>query len=700
MTPLARALAAAACFGLFASACEDLPAATPAPVAKTPLHAASAQIERRLGPTAFGRLATPHVPVAQIGPEAREVLVGPERIEIAEEEGVRFDGASRSFEIALPESVRALPSGSFELLVQEVPAAVQNLDDWIHDLAVSGAFKAAPEGWRLVRDDNDDDRARATLELSPEIAPESGVLSFRLGALLPSPAKLSSAPFDVPAAAAVLELGFGRTPYAEEDGEASLFRALLDCDGSGEREIVREMLPGDAAEWESRTVALPAEARSCRLVLETSNEHGKPVAGAFWAVPRIVARTTPPNDRSVVLISLDTLRADHLSGYGYERVTSPAIDVRVLGEGTSFTDASTTFPRTDVAHVSLFTSLYPEAQPSRGRVHESEAIGSLAESLRDAGWATAAFTEDAMLAGSFGFWFGFDRFVEHPFASRRRGYDVFTEGAHWLETHRDRPFFLFLHTYRVHEPYAPSAAYDGLFSSLEWWLGGPDPDVPSEHQGDVDRYDDSIREADALVAHFLDALDRLGLADRTLIVLLSDHGEAFGEHGFTKHGLAFHQEQLWIPLAFRGPEIPKGVRLDAPVSLVDVAPTILDLLGLPPLAAAQGESLAPAFRGESLPADRPLYFAWERKDGGNGVRVGPWKYVTAGEGQELFRLDEDPGERSPDRTGGAESQRLGKVLAEGRARAEGERRRLAAPKSGAPAISEETEKSLRALGYL
>jgi arylsulfatase A-like enzyme len=162
----------------------------------------------------------------------------------------------------------------------------------------------------------------------------------------------------------------------------------------------------------------------------------------------------------------------------------------------------------------------------------------------------------------------------------------------------------------------------------------------------MDAYDRTIREADDLIASLLAELDRLGLADRTLVVLLSDHGEAFGEHGAVEHGYAGHQEQLHIPLVFRGPGIPAGVRVDAPSSIVDVAPTVLELAGAPPLPHAQGTSLAAAFAGQDLPRHRPLFFSWLAQ-GAAGVRHGPWKYLRADHGHELFDLAGDPGENLP-----------------------------------------------------
>ena len=328
----------------------------------------------------------------------------------------------------------------------------------------------------------------------------------------------------------------------------------------------------------------------------------------------------------------------------------------------------------------------------------------LTERLRDAGRATAAFTEDALIAGSFGFWYGFDRFVERSFREDQRGRATFDDGIRYLRDHRDRRFFLFLHTYKTHDPYAASAPYRELFSdATEWDESPPAADVPARHRGRVDAYDRTIREADDLVAELLAELEALGLEERTIVVVLSDHGESFGEHGATGHGFSGFREQLWVPLVLRGPGIPEDLRVDAPASLVDVAPTLLDLLGLDPLPIAQGISLAPALRGDSLATDRALFFSW-LQDGAAGVRRGPWKYLRSDlePTPKVYDVVRDPAERSPLRTETPFHPVAAELLAEHRARSEKLRSTLGHPDSSPnqPALSEQMERSLRALGYI
>src|SRR5690606_14816257 len=148
------------------------------------------------------------------------------------------------------------------------------------------------------------------------------------------------------------------------------------------------------------------------------------------------------------------------------------------------------------------------------------------------------------------------------------------DGARFLRAHRDQRFFLFLHTYKVHAPYVSSARYGSFFSDPSQWQGDlASFGVPPEQHARVDAYDRAIREVDDQLAGFLAELDRLGLADEALVVLLSDHGDAFGEHGVVGHGFGAHQEQLRIPWIMRGPGIPRDVAITDPVSIVDVAPT-------------------------------------------------------------------------------------------------------------------------------
>ena len=647
-----------------------------------------------------------HGAVAQIGDEARPVVVAPARVPVALGLGLAPEGNEVRLPVAIPESARDLPSGSFAVSLQRFPMPTRLPDSAFADFARTLFARQLERGWRLDR--RADDPARATLvytaspeELTDPIGPV--YFNLRLEALLPPPASLESRAFPAPPDGH-LELGYGLiAPAGAGDVAPVRFRARLAC-GAAEQLLERTVDPRSDSGWHDERFALPATSAPCRLSLTTEAATGAgPGRGAVWAVPR-VTEIDRGDVRNVVLVSLDTLRADHLSSYGYARPTSPKLDSEMVARGTTFTDVSSTFPQTDAAHLSLFTGLYAEAQPGRGRLAPSSPVPLLTERLRDAGLATAAFTEDALIAGSFGFWYGFDRFVERSFRESERGRATFDDGIRYLRDHRDHRFFLFLHTYKTHDPYVASEPYRGLFSDAsEWEKRSPAPEVPKRHWSRVDAYDRTIREADDLVGELLAALAELGLEERTLVVVLSDHGESFGEHGATGHGFSGFREQLWVPLVLRGPAIPADLRIDTPSSLVDVAPTLLELLGLEPLPIAQGISLARALRGEVLPADRPLFFSW-LQDGAGGVRRGPWKWLRSDlePTAKVYDVESDPAERNPLRTETPFHPVAEQLVSDHRARSERLRATLGRPDSSPtqPALSEHTERSLRALGYI
>jgi len=665
-------------------------------------------VTQRLGADAFGLAPAPRA-VAQIGEEARPVVVAPTVVLAGDAQAVRMvDGKVRA-EIALAPAAAALPDGALTLSYQTIPEVVAHLPAAAAGFAMDRSFQVASGGFTIAR--TPDDRSRVIVELTPERPLDSSVVNLRLHGILPIRAALESAPFTMPAGGR-LELGYGLAQHAGSVAQPRVaFRAVASCDGAADAVLADAVLvdatiaggEAGARTWHDVTHDLPAPAQ-CRLRLESRSLTDDDVRGAVWAVPRVVAPLAgePPAIRNVVVISLDTLRADHLSGYGYGRDTSPRIDEALIARGVRFADASTTFPRTDVAHLSLFSGLTHDAQATLGRLEPGSRAKLLAESLRDAGFETAAYTEDALVAGSFGFWFGFDRFVERAFVERGRGVATFADGARHLAANPDRRSFLFLHTYKTHDPYVSDARSHALFTDPGDPATGFHRRIPPAHRAEVDAYDRTIREADELLGGFLDELERQGLAASTLVVLLSDHGEAFGEHAVARHGTAFHQEQLHVPLVFRGPGIPEDETIDTPVSLVDVAPTILDLLGLAPLPQGMGISLAGALAGDDLEPDRPIFFGWMSNDDRMGMRLGSVKLIDAGGRLALYDLTADPDEVAPRQPGADEVAPLAARLARHREEAAATRSRTAAPDTdgGAAPIPERVEESLRALGYL
>lgn len=318
----------------------------------------------------------------------------------------------------------------------------------------------------------------------------------------------------------------------------------------------------------------------------------------------------PPN---VVLISLDTLRADHLGCYGYARNTSPNID-RLADRSMVFLNAYTAAPATAESHMSMFTSLYPSVHKVRTTVRDKEvhvldeSIITLPRILKNHGYTTVGFHGGGHVDERYGFGRGFDTYL-----TRRQ-----EQAEGWLQRHAsDNKFFLFYHTYHVHDPYMPGPPYDTMF----------DPDykgkmISDRHalssgngkQGTVGQrywklvdktdpadiahlsalYDGLIAELDNELGKLLAAIDQY--APETIIIVLSDHGEAFGEHGDFLHG-RHHREILQVPLIIRLPGAEHGVRVETAFSLVDLAPTILDMLSIPLMEQFQGKALMDLVRG-------------------------------------------------------------------------------------------------------
>lgn len=384
---------------------------------------------------------------------------------------------------------------------------------------------------------------------------------------------------------------------------------------------------------------LPALAGLC-LLLFLAIEGGQRFAEhrALARLPQ--ARAAAPN---VLVIVVDTLRADHLSTYGYARPTSPHID-QLAGQSVLFETAISTTSWTLPAHISILTgrNLY-QFQDTPGRL--DPALPNLADALRADGYRTGAFSANLFyFTRQQGFGRGFIRFEdlfqswEDSFArtlfgrkfveqvlprfgyedlvGRKSAEEVTDRALRWIRSD-SHPFFAFLNYFDVHDPYLPPQPYRGRFSSQPAPGGKVHADTsrllsqltPEELQGEIDAYDGAIAYVDENIGRLLQSLEEAGLAKNTLVVLLSDHGEMFGEQQLLLHGNCLYRPVLQVPLIVRWPgKIPAGLRVSQPVSIASLPATVAELTGSKP--AFPGPSLANLWQNFSpSQGDGPLPLA-------------------------------------------------------------------------------------------
>lgn len=351
----------------------------------------------------------------------------------------------------------------------------------------------------------------------------------------------------------------------------------------------------------------------------------------------VLADKTWPN---VILISIDSLRPDHLGCYGYARKTSPHID-RLAREGALFENAVSSTSWTLPAHACMFTSL---ADSVHGCTDTDRRLNdehyTLAERLRDTGYATAGFFSGPYLLPLFGLDQGFETYVDCTTyqqaveqsedlndqaarEARQRAMDgditspkVVQEVTGWLQANTRRPFFMFVHLFDVHFDYNPPAPYDTMFDpdytgritgERFFWNPQVNPKMPKrdlEHL--IALYDGEIAWTDDHVGRILAELEQRELLDASIIILTSDHGTAFFEHGLKAHRNSLFDELVRIPLIIRYPaRIAAGQRHKPQVGMIDLLPTVLDLLGMRP-APLMGQSVAPLFAGGALSRDKPV----------------------------------------------------------------------------------------------
>jgi choline-sulfatase len=333
---------------------------------------------------------------------------------------------------------------------------------------------------------------------------------------------------------------------------------------------------------------------------------------------------------SVLIVTIDTLRADRVGVYGAKDVETSNID-RLAREGAWAPQADVHSPLTRPSHVSLFTGRYPDEHTVRDNISPplAASVPLLAERFQRAGTATGAFVASAVLDRQSGLARGFDVYSDRfePGADRKPGDVVAAEAIEWLRG--KRRFFAWVHLYDVHAPYVPPGDYATRYATRP--------------------YDGTVAWSDEVVGRLLAALRSAGTLDSTLVIVTSDHGEALGEHGEDVHGYFVYEATLRVPLVIRGPGVKPGTRLDGVVRTIDLFPTIVEMMGVfEPGPVTPGRNLTAALKGGPM-TDQPsfaeslvplLHYGWSDL---RAVRDGRWKYILAPR-PELYDLDNDPGE--------------------------------------------------------
>ena len=489
-------------------------------------------------------------------------------------------------------------------------------------------------------------------------------------------------------AAAELRFTPALHPAARAAAASASFRVTIEARPGEERDLWSRVLgPGDGKRAEE-TVELPGSAGDVvRVGLHVGGAPGARYTWGTWTAPRILGRgamdplslAAPPADASgrgdslrralagsnVILLVLDAARARELGCYGYGRPTTPEID-RLAREGVVFERAFTPAVYTLAAMSSVWTSEYPDRH--HGEVSFSSSLPknrlTLAEILTPRGVQTAGFVANAVAGTMGGFDRGFAEFHE-LFQKYGSGAGAFRQALPgWLRANKDRRFFAYLHFREPHFPYDPEPPFDTRFGpegpipkaarrEMGWITEanqGRRPLTPEERAHLVRLYDGNLAFADQEIGALRRALEAEGLLDRTVVILMADHGEGLGEHGWIGHNVQLYEESIQVPLVVRFPvgKGPAGERIASLVDLLDVAPTIADVFGLLGQGGSekqfQGRSLLPVIDGAPGKAAILARTVWDRPR--YALRDERFKllYDTRTGEEQLFDIVADPGE--------------------------------------------------------
>lgn len=479
--------------------------------------------------------------------------------------------------------------------------------------------------------------------------------------------------------------------------------------------------------WTTTRASVPAPSGFARVEF-SARWVGTPPPGAekvraAFELPRGARGIGAPREGSpnVLIVTVDTLRSDRLGCYGYGRPTSPRIDA-LAARGTRFANAYSSAPWTLPSYGSLFTGLLP-GEHRAGVVTERDALfgtdadapakvttevlradlPTLAEHFEAAGYGTAMFHNNPYLSRATGLERGFQRYVMYG-SNARNGVDV---ALSWIEDHGRAPWFGVVHLMDPHFPYAPPAPFDQQFAGRdvetipEWppnlaalRAGRPSDEVA---QLSSDLYDGEIAFTDQQIGRLLDALGERGQLANTIVVLHSDHGEEFWEHGSCDHGHAQNEELLRVPLVIAWPErVPAGRVVESRVRALDLYATLLELAGIPSPDRVDSSTLVPLFESAGTPRPVIAEAVHSGRRESKAILSENVKLVARGASEDhLYDLGEDPGERAdlaptqPERVAA-----LRKLLGEHHARS-----LVAARKARALVLDDATRANIGRLGY-
>lgn len=424
--------------------------------------------------------------------------------------------------------------------------------------------------------------------------------------------------------------------------------------------------------------------------------------GGIWITSRPASATSvrPGSGTNVLFITLDTVRATSLSLYSYRRETTPNL-VRYAARGVVFDRAFATAPWTLPSHGSLFTGRWPHELSTDYETPLDDRHPTLAEHFSGLGYATAGFVANlGYCSRGTGLARGFAHYEDYPrslgqvvsnstllrtvadnFTIRRliendehlnriTARDINDRFLGWLRTKPDAPFFAFLNYFDAHEPYLPPAPFDRTFGAgrqngrhsplhhAQWNPAAPSKELPADElQEEIDAYDGALAYLDQQLGALLDDLAVRGILDRTLVVITSDHGEEFAEHRVLEHGYSMYRPALHVPLLLILPNsVPAGRRVRTPVSLVDIAATVIDLAGGASSQTLGGNSLSRLWKGVEPgeattlseltrpPGDQPEWYPIRKGDMKALVYRG-FRYIRNGDNtEELYSLEFDPWE--------------------------------------------------------